>query len=120
MDKRRHYSIEIMSQFVVTPPLTQITLLFTSATGRPLVAGVGWSVWQKLSTDDLEAMRPYIRPCHQRVLEDTIEGKVALALMRQLLRPHGYRIDTEGKGWRLIGPDGVHGAHGPGAIVTWT
>ena len=109
-----------MSQFVVTPPLTMITGLFTTATGRPLVAGVGWITWTQPATDDLEALRPYIRPCHQRILEDTIAGKIPLALMRQLLRPHGYRIDTEGKGWRLIGPDGVHGSHGPGATVTWS
>ena len=114
------YAYRGMSQFVVTPSLTTITALFTNATGRPFVAGVGWSEWRKIAKDDLEAVRPYIRPCHQHVLEDTIAGKVPLALMRQLLRPHGYRIDTEGKGWRLIGPDGVHGAHGPGTIVTWS
>ena len=69
-----------MTQFVVIPPLTTITALFTTATGRPLVAGVGWSEWHQVAKDDLEAVRPYIRPCHQHILEDTIAVRYRLRL----------------------------------------
>lgn len=109
-----------MAQFVIPPPLTKVTAIFTAATGRPLQAGVGWAEWNTLPQDDLETVRPYIRPCHQRLLNETIAGKSPLALLRQLLRPHGYRIDTEGKGWRLVGADGVHGSHGPGTTIEWS
>ena len=108
-----------MAQFVIPPPLTKVSVIFTAATGRPLHAGVGWDAWISPPPTDLEAVRPYIRPCHQRLLNETLAGKSPLALLRQLLRPHGYRIDTEGKGWRLVGPDGVHGSHGPGCLIEW-
>jgi hypothetical protein len=59
--------------------------------------------------EQIEGFRPYIRTCHQKILNETLEEKHKhlCSFLRQLLRPHGYRIETVKAGWRLhIGSSG--------------
>lgn len=110
-------------QFVVVPPLIKVAPIFIAATGRSLVAGVGWKEWIPVPARDLEALRPYIRPCHQAMLNKAVAGGSPHALLRQLLRPHEYRIEVGiGKGsWTLKQGDEPMpvASIGEGRTVTW-
>jgi len=109
-----------MAQFVVKPPMSVIAPVFRAVTGRELAAGVSWSEWSLISDDLLEALRPYIRPCHQDVLERTLAGGLPLTLLRQLLRSHGLRIETLSKGWRVTDPSQPCVAVTTGRTVDWS
>lgn len=108
-----------MAQFVIKPPLAVVGPLFTAATGRDFIAGVSWIAFETIPDSVLEAVRPYIRPCHQDVLNRTLAGGSPLTLLRQLARQHGLRIETRSKGWRLIDPTQPCVAHTTGATVVW-
>ena len=108
-----------MAQFVVKPPLAVVGPLFSAATGHELKIGVSWDTFKIIPDDLLEAVRPYIRPCHQDVLDRTLAGGSPLTLLRQLLRPHGFRIETTTKGWRLYDPSHPCVAHVKGGTVQW-
>lgn len=92
-----------MSQFVTLPPMDKVALLFLNATGCRLEVDASWKSWKTLSPESLGWLRPYIRPCHQTILNDTLSGEQAtpLALLRQLLRPHDYRIEAGTGFWTL-------------------
>jgi hypothetical protein len=92
-----------MSQFVTLPPLEKVALLFLNATGCRFEVDASWKSWKPLTIEKLAWLRPYIRPCHQKILNDTISGVHAtpLALLRQLLRPYEYRIEAGNGGWVL-------------------
>jgi hypothetical protein len=90
-----------MAQFIVIPPLQRVAALFSIATTRPLEPEVTWTAWSSIPDTVLEEFRQYIRPCHHKLLNETLTGKSPLAFLRQLLRPHGYRIETTTIGWRL-------------------
>jgi hypothetical protein len=90
-----------MSQFVVIPPLEKVADLFSSATGKQFIEGVQWGQWKSVYATAMTWLRGYIRPCHQGVLNDAIAGNPPLVLLRQILRPHDYYIDTEAGSWSL-------------------
>jgi hypothetical protein len=90
-----------MSQFVTLPPLEKIAQLFQAATGYCMENGMMWKSWNTLSVESLTWVRPYIRPCHQAILNETVGGAQPLALLRQLLRPYDYRIEAGNGGWTL-------------------
>ncbi len=86
-----------MSQFMVIPPLAKIAALFTKLTEKELHVEACWSTWSPYEPADIEWLRPFIRPCHQKILNETISGEQPnpLALLRQILRPHGMRIECK-------------------------
>jgi hypothetical protein len=92
-----------MSQFVTLPPMEKVALLLYNATGCRLEVDASWKSWKTLPADSLMWLRPYIRPCHQTILNDTISGDqvTPLALLRQLLRPYEYRIGAGTGYWNL-------------------
>lgn len=96
-----------MAQFSVIPPLHVVQSLFSQLTSRPFEHGVQWSEWVDVSSSVYEPFRTYIRVCHQlllnRLTQQTEEERETnpAAFLRQLLRPHGYIIETTTNGWRL-------------------
>lgn len=92
-----------MSQFVTLPPMEKVALLFLNATGYRFEVDASWKSWKTLPAESLIWLRPYIRPCHQTILNHTLSGVQAtpLALLRQLLRPYDYRIEAINGGWAL-------------------
>jgi hypothetical protein len=86
-----------MSQFMVVPPMVKVAALFKKLTGKELHVEAFWSVWEPYETADIEWLRPFIRPCHQKILNETLSGEQPnpMALLRQLLRPHGMRIESK-------------------------
>lgn len=99
------------AQFIVVPPLVKISELFTKATGRHFAIGVSWICWENCSKEDFERFRKYIRPSHQKILDETIDGTAEnpTSLLRQLLRPHNYTIRRTGRGWSLHATKGKEG-----------
>ena len=87
----------MVAQFMVLPPLQKVSALFMQLTGKTLIEGISWTYWNTYEPNIIEWLRPYIRPCHQKILNETISGEQPnpLALLRQLLRPHGFRIEAE-------------------------
>lgn len=113
------------SQFIVAPSETKVATLFVAATGRSLIPEVCWKSWNPVSTQELEVFRQYIRPSHQKILNDTISGKQKspCVFLRQILRPHTYRIESSNAGWVLrkgLSSEEAHGVRiGPGKTVMW-
>jgi hypothetical protein len=89
-----------MAQFVVVPPLSRVRSLFESVTGVKFVPEACWKSWHVVNYDWLYE---FIRPSHQKLLIETIEGvqSTPCSLLRQLLRPHDYRIERTSYGWVL-------------------
>ncbi len=93
------------AQFVVIPPLEKVKSLFQYSTGKELTPDVCWGNWKFPTTELYDLIRPYYRPCHSQILQETEEKiqKSPCALLRQLLRPHGYKIVASGKNtWKLV------------------
>ena len=92
-----------MSQFMVVPTMMKVEALFIKLTGKELHVDATWSAWQTYTTENFEWLRPYIRPCHQKIFNETISGEqpTPLALLRQLLRPHGMRIEQKHNTWTV-------------------
>lgn len=90
-------------QFTVIPSLAKVADYFQRLTGKQLIIGTYWSAWRDLNSEQYDVLRQYYRPCHTRVLDDTIAKKYenACVLLRQLLRPHGYKIEKSGASWTL-------------------
>lgn len=84
-----------------------------------MAAGACWVEHQPIPNELLEALRPYVRPCHQQILDRTLSGGNPVSLLRQLLRPYLYRIETTPKGWRLIDLNQIGVAHVDGRIISW-
>lgn len=80
------------AQFVEVPPLEHIKEFFKVATGIVFKLGDSWKSWPTLDPDDVLVFMPYIRPCHQKLLMETANGKNPCAFLRQLLRPYKYTI----------------------------
>lgn len=108
-----------MAQFIVKPPMSLVTPIFSAATGCSLHAGACWADHQVIPDELLEALRPYVRPCHQQILDRTLSDHNPVSLLRQLLRPYLYRIEKTTKGWRLVDLNQSGVAHTPGTTVTW-
>ena len=93
------------AQFRAIPPLPKIQELFGTVTGSAFYSGAAWSTWiSQPSSAPYEVFRPYIRPSHQTLLNALVNGIATspCALLRQLLRPHNYRIDHTSTGWELV------------------
>jgi hypothetical protein len=81
------------AHFVTIPPLEDVKGLFTATTSRPFGIGVSWTTWGTLDPDHILEFQPYIRPCHQRILMETVnDAQSPCAFLRQLLKPHGFNI----------------------------
>jgi len=83
------------TQFKEIPPLEDVKEFFTVLTGlQSFHIDATWLKWNPVNPDDIYIFRPYIRKCHQKILLDTANGiqKNPCALLRQLLRPHGFGI----------------------------
>ena len=91
------------AQFIVVPPLPKVIDFFVKATGCSFNVDVRWSRWLSISIESIEEFRKYIRPSHQNILNECIEGKAEnpASLLRQLLRPHDYTIRRNSKLWVL-------------------
>ena len=91
------------AQFCAIPPLAKVVELFAAATATQLSSGATWYEWHPVSAEQLEQFRSYIRPSHQRLLNLTVSGEHATpcAFLRQLLRPHGYKIESMPRRWIL-------------------
>lgn len=92
-----------MAQFAVVPIISRIKALFEAATHVKFVKEACWTTWQPVKVSDYEWLYDFIRPSHQKLLIETVEGiqKNPCSLLRQLLRPHDYRIDRTANGWIL-------------------
>ncbi len=112
-----------MSQFMVVPPLAKIAPLFSKLTGCTLHIDACWSTWAMHTVEDFEWLRPYIRPCHQKILNETIsrEQPTPLALLRQLLRPHGMRIEQRNGQYIVVisSPMGGGICEKEGVVIDW-
>jgi hypothetical protein len=91
------------AQFIVIPPLTKITELFTKVTDKEFAVGIAWAAWNTVAAEEYERFRKYIRPSHQKMLSETISGEAdsPCSFLRQILRPHGYTIRRNSHGWNL-------------------
>jgi hypothetical protein len=92
-----------MAQFVVVPPLSRISLLFEKVTACRFIKENVWKSWTPGIITDYDWLYEFIRPSHQKLLIETIEGIHVnpCSLLRQLLRPHDYRIERTTYGWTL-------------------
>jgi hypothetical protein len=92
-------------QFKAIPSLDDIKELFKATTGCVFQVEMSWTRWITVDPDDVLCFQPYIRPCHMAILLETANGdRNACALLRQLLRPHGFGIvRQQGKEiWSLL------------------
>ena len=91
------------AQFVVVPPFSRVSAFFTEATGKPLTNNITWEKWTTLSSTTYDEIELFIRPCHSSILYSTRDGiySTPCALMRQLLRPHGFRIEYRNNVWKI-------------------
>lgn len=90
------------AQFRELPPLCDIHELFMMATGNPFQPETTWSDWKTMDADDILCFQPYIRPSHQKILVETASGvRNPCALLRQLIRPYGFCIETHKTYWVL-------------------
>jgi hypothetical protein len=92
------------AQFISLPPLADIRELFVMVTGLPFQTNVSWAQWLPVDIDDILIFKPYIRPCHQKLLMDTINGvqKNVCSFLRQLLRPYGFSIVKRKEFYTLV------------------
>jgi hypothetical protein len=107
-----------MAQFVQTPPIEVVREIFSEATGRTLLAGAAWKETAIVTPVLLAKIRPYIRPCHRRLLDEA-SSEPSVPFLRQILRPHGFRVRKERGYLRLVSDEGVRAAHGPGGVISW-
>lgn len=96
------------AQFRMIPPLTKVKDLFVQVTGQDFHIGATWTAWSLTANSaPFEVFRPYIRPSHNALLNSVVLAISAatapnpLPFLRQLLRPHGYKIETARSGWIL-------------------
>jgi hypothetical protein len=118
------------TQFIMIPALTKIQDFFVKATGAShFYVGVEWFSWIPLIAADIEVFRQYIRPSHYALInaavEDPDNGARICSFLRQLLRPHKFKIQSRMIGrsvhsWVLVNTDtdAAVGKH-EGATVTW-
>jgi hypothetical protein len=94
------------AQFRAIPSLARVVSLFEAATATPMTHRAIWSEWITCPDELIEQFRPYIRPSHQQLLETARanpgSGPAMCSFLRQLLRPHKFKIEATRTGWRLI------------------
>jgi len=90
------------AQFRELPPLHDIYDFFMLATGSPFQPEITWSEWKTVFIDDVLCFQPYIRPSHQKIILETASSlRNPCALLRQLIRPYGFCIETHKTHWVL-------------------
>jgi hypothetical protein len=92
------------TQFKEIPPLEDVKDFLLALTGlQSFHIGATWLKWNPVDPDDIYMFLPYIRKCHQKILMDTANGiqKNPCALLRQLLRPHGFCIENVKKHYTI-------------------
>ena len=90
------------AQFRELPLLHDIHDFFMLATGSPFQPEITWSVWKEVDVDEILSFQPYIRPSHQKIIMETASGeRNPCALLRQLIRPYGFCIETHKTHWVL-------------------
>jgi hypothetical protein len=115
------------AQFRMIPPLTKVKELFEELTATTFCPGATWSTWVSQPNSALyEVFRPYIRPSHQTLLNTVVAAGPSaypLPFLRQLLRPHGFRIEATAAGWALHEKSdngrGIVTLHTKVAHITW-
>lgn len=118
-----------MSQFSIVPPLKQIAIFFKQVTGTECEVDATWTAWTAWTActvftqvDILEDFRPYYRPCHTKILDETASGlyKDPSRLLRQLLRPHGLTLQYRNKVWTLMKINAGLDITEATTVVNWT
>jgi len=93
------------AQFRIAPPFVRVVSFFEATTSCKLVSGAEWSEWAECPIELFEQFRPYIRPSHQQLLNAAVAAPgsphTVCSLLRQLLRPHQFKIEATRTGWRL-------------------
>jgi len=90
------------AQFRELPELSDICELFVMTTGNSFQPETTWSEWKTVDVDDILCFQPYIRPSHQKIIMETASGiRNPCALLRQLIRPYGFCIETHKTHWVL-------------------
>lgn len=90
------------AQFREVPPLHDISELFVLATGSKFQPEITWVEWKTVDVDEVLCFLPYIRPSHQKLILETTSGeRNPCALLRQLIRPYGFCIETHKTFWVL-------------------
>jgi len=110
------------AQFRELPPLCDVCELFVMATGNLFQPEITWSEWKTVDTDDILCFQPYIRPSHQKIILETASGlRNPCALLRQLIRPYGFCIETHKTFWVLkeMKLDSAPVTKKVGATVEW-
>ena len=110
------------AQFTDLPPFSDIEDLFKKATGLQLSLYTTWRLWKHVDPEDYAIFQPYIRPCHQRILLDTINGvqQSPCSLLRQLLRPYGILIQKTNKQYKLCEHTNPTVGKKDGTTITWS
>jgi len=102
------------AQFRIPPSLERVASLFEAATALPLTHGAIWTAWSECPSELIEQFRPYIRPSHQQLLDTACAnpstGPALCSFLRQLLRPHKFKIEALRTGWRLLSSEHQHTA----------
>lgn len=110
----------MFDQFVIVPPLDKVEFIFVLLTDQPMAPGVSWTHWKEVDVSFLEEFRPYIRPSHQRLLNRAVTEHIVCPFLRQILRPHGYRIDASSDHWTLQMVDTGRLRIIPGRTISWS
>jgi len=110
------------AQFRELPLMSDICELFVMATGNPFQPEITWSDWKTVDIEDILSFQPYIRPSHQKIILETASGlRNPCALLRQLIRPYGFCIETHKTHWVLkeMKLDSAAVSKKNGTIVQW-
>ena len=115
-------TIQHHSQFTEVPPLNDIQELFMKASGLKLSLYTTWLVWKPLDPEDYFVFQPYIRPCHQRILMETINGQQPnpCSFLRQLLRPYGLLIQKSNSQYKIVEHTNPTVGKKAGLTIVWS
>jgi hypothetical protein len=118
----RRISRGMYSQFTSQPPFSYIEELFLKATGRKLSVYTVWRIWLPVDSDEYFIFQPYIRPCHQQILIETINGfqPNPCSLLRQLLRPYGLMIQKRRDEYKVCTHSVPTVGKKAGATIIWS
>jgi len=110
------------TQFSELPPISDINDLFLKATGVKLTLYTTWSSWNPVDPEEYFIFQPYIRPCHQRILVETINGVQPnpCAFLRQLLRPYGLHIVKRNNQYKVCVVSEHTVGKKPGTLLSWS
>jgi hypothetical protein len=110
------------TQFSELPPISDIGELFLKVTGVKLTLYTTWRTWILVDPEEYFIFQPYIRPCHQRILVETINGVQPnpCAFLRQLLRPYGLHIVKRNNQYKVCELSEQTVGKKPGTLLSWS